>query len=226
MTWQTTSKSTPRVLANVFAKEGWTWPERFVDLAHYGDIVDSAGYASAEEAIFGGHPAFTLARVLEADSRAILRTIAFEELAIGTLADVVAHPFIAALAAAMETKTRHAIDTIKQRLQVADVGLLVYEAADVFERFAPYLKEVGGDAMQYLVTLKPLDGGEWKIGVGVNPWATWGDKGSPFDVGAFCASHGGGGHRVVGGCSARDRAGAMAIADEARAKIKASLAAS
>lgn len=212
-----TAPSCAGMMATVLpAAFGWQLPEHLQNLPEAADIIDSARYSSADEAVAVTTPAQQLALWISrnsdpAEAARYIDTLSREgmEATAGApwLADEVAE-----LAAAREA-SRGMLRGLAMKVGavvVFDLLDLPGATANAHPGFLGY--QLFPDA-RYIITLLrgPL---AIKISVGVNPWS-----GVPrsHDIGDLCEALGGGGHSAVGGITleltevARARAAAASL---------------
>jgi hypothetical protein len=176
---------------------GWGWkpPPALVEAVQWADKIDSARFASAEDAVALAAPAQRLAAWL-AHGRSPVDTVQYIRwLSRGSLAEVAARPEIAAEIAAVEA------ERAQELAAIARIGVWHGEVI-VFDRFAePGARSPGFlGYLLYPACLYAIAGTRTaqniKISVGVNPWTT---RPRRHDIGQLCARYGGGGHPMVGG---------------------------
>jgi hypothetical protein len=177
------------------ARFGWQAPPHLRELTRWADIIDAAAFPSAEAACALEHPAQRLALWLgeRRDPATTARYI--HALVDRDLAEIVALPWITdVLGPALDRRARD-VDAWAKLGQVRD-HVVVFDLTE-----QPRLRAPGfaGYALfpdcTYSVT---VGAGEDAVKVGVG-WNPWGPGVRDHDLGALCASHGGGGHAVVGG---------------------------
>lgn len=167
------------------------------DLVAWADIIDTAGFSSAEAATRVDEPALVLATVVEQKGGAEL---------LGKLMPVVLEGGIAAAAESplirlpwgpiAEARARFAEQVAKHgqprgRVLVLDLGDEVTEVPGKFFAYAQF------PACVYTVTVLRTKQ-QLKLSIGYNPWST---TPRSHDIAAICRRYGGGGHPVVGGAS-------------------------
>lgn len=166
-------------------------------LVEWADIVDSARFESAEQAISREEPVMRMVSVVEhyGDDAFITRMV--PELLQKPLPEVARQKLIADRYKPLEDKHARFIERVRQnshrmgRVVFVDLTEGVVESVSKFVTYALHPESV------YSVVVGLLKGGV-KISIGYNPWC-----GKPLDVdiSAICARHGGGGHPVVGAIS-------------------------
>jgi len=172
----------------------WTAPTHLDELVRWADVIDAAAYGSAAAACALTTPAQRLAMWIghHRDPAVLARYI--DALTTTPLDQLVAAPWIEAELTplvARRARDREAWARLGQRID----DLVVF---DLIDSGLPPPGFSGYDLFPdctYTVTLARTPSAV-KIGVGFNPWGTHPRR---HDVGALCASHGGGGHAAVGG---------------------------
>ncbi len=186
-------------------------------LVEWADIVDSARFPSAEQALSRSDPVKRLVSVVEhyGDDKFISRVV--PDLLERPLLEVATSRYVEERYSPLGQKHEGFIQKVrahgKQRGRVVYVDLTggVLDLVSKFVTYALFPDSV------YSVIVGQLRNGA-KISVGYNPWC-----GKPLDtdISAICARHGGGGHPVVGGISFKttelDRA--RAVAQEIAAEL-------
>lgn len=214
MAFEPTAPSCAGVVTRTLAARfGWAPPPHLAELTAWAEIVDSAGYPDARTATALASPATRLAV---------------------WVATVREPTLIARFIAALEREPLEAIDAaawvradlepiLVRRRADRERWLQLGQVRGPVVMFDLIGRGVGSPgltaydlfpACTYTVSVLATDGAV-KVGVGWNPW------GGPrhHDLGALCASHGGGGHPVVGGVTlppgdiARGRAVAAALVE-------------
>ncbi|RMH02342.1 MAG: hypothetical protein D6702_09140 [Planctomycetota bacterium] len=187
----------PIILRHAAERWGWRPPARFHDLAHWSDVIDSASYASVEQALFGTEPALRISRSLTCAPNFDYHDRLVALMRGAELADIVADPEVAACALRAERNRDQALEAFPANV-VDRTPTVVW--ADLRskkirrERFAPFYLY---PELRYAVTLLPTRAG-LHITVSSNPWNR--PEGGPH-LGRLMKDYGGGGHRGVGGCN-------------------------
>jgi hypothetical protein len=192
------SKSCPPIILR-HAAEHWGWepPAHFRDLAHWSDIIDSASFGSAEQALFGRDPALRIMRGLTCARNFDFHDRLVAMMRLAELADIAEDAEVAACAARAERNRDHALEAFPANI-VDQTPTAVF--ADLRskkirrERFAAFYLYPN---LKYAVTLLPTRAGV-HITVASNPWNR--PEGGPH-LGHLMKDLGGGGHQGVGGCN-------------------------
>lgn len=165
------------------------------DLVHWADVIDSAGFDNAQQALDRTNPVLRLAAVVEryGDDRLLGGLV--PRLLESPLLEVAASAEInrkyESLAAPHERFVARVRARAERQGRVVFVDL-TDEPLETIGKFVTYA--LHPDAM-YSVLIGVVRDSAVKISVGYNPWS-----GSPrdADLGAICARYGGGGHPYVG----------------------------
>lgn len=215
-----TAPSCSGLLARWLNREfGFSW-NLLPDHIYWADIIDSANFTSAQQAVELTEPALQLMMLLDAQPGPELCNQLIAGFAEGSIAQVHARPQIQALLAPMMSAHQRVIELFRQRMIVKDqVSFVDLSTAGVdgFNKFIPYYLR---SEILYSVVLTHSDK-RTKISVGSNPW----NPPDLVDLGALCQKHGGGGHARVGGITlpAAELAGAQEAAQQIREHLAAAL---
>ncbi len=182
------------------------------ELVRWADVVDSASFNTAEDAIDRSKPEMQLVSVVEQHGNDAFISQLVRELEQRPLAQVAASDLVRQRFAPIGERQRTYVDAVRARAR--NGGRVVYvdlteSPLDLIGKFVTYALY---PSSTYSVVVARLTRG-FKISVGYNPWS-----GNPLDtdISAICARYGGGGHPVVGGISVPDgqRERAQQIATE------------
>lgn len=209
----------PIVLEHAEEKWGYRVPDRFRELALWSNVIDSAKFANAEQALFGDQPALRIMRALTVAPRADWSDEIVQRFLDGDLDSTASDPDI-------EKRYQRAArnrDTALQQFQGTVVErsgkVLLYDASSDKvrrERFAPFYFYPD---LHYAVGLLPTRGG-LHVTAAENPWYP---PRNGFNVGALCERYGGGGHKAVGGANPETIEEGRRIAKEIADALRASL---
>lgn len=189
---------------------GWDPPDRFEDMCTWSDIVDSAKFESAHQALFGDEPALRITRSLTCapdyhfHDRVVLllRKMTLEEVAYDDEVDQCFQKAERNRDQALESFPLTLVDR-SGRAMLADLRSKKIRR----ERFAPFYLY---PELNYAVTLIPTRAGV-HITAASNPWNR--PQGGPH-LGELMQTYGGGGHEGVGGVNPPDDATAEIWARE------------
>lgn len=194
---------------------GVTAPE-LDELVRRANIIDSADFESAEQAVDRVDPVMRLVTVVEhsGDDGFIRRLV--PELLRRPLIEVAKLPEVVRKYAPLGAKQERFIRRVQQTAECRGRVVFVDLTAGAVELLGKFVTYFLYPETTYSVVVAKLGNGA-KISVGYNPWC-----GKPLDtdISAICSRHGGGGHPVVGGISfpgselEQARAVASQIADE------------
>jgi hypothetical protein len=166
-------------------------------LVKWADMVDSARFASPEDAVSRTSPTMQLVSVVEHYGDDAFFAELVPELLRRPLDEVARSKSITSRYKPLGKKHERFVQRVKQkserlgRVVFVDLTESVLDSVGKFVTYALFPDSV------YSVVVGLLKNGP-KISVGYNPWS-----GSPLDtdISAICARYGGGGHPVVGGIS-------------------------
>jgi hypothetical protein len=182
------------------------------ELVRWADVIDTASFVSAADAIRRDEPVLQLASVVEQHGdRAFLDTIV-PMLEQRSLEDVARDPWVQQLWAPIEIAHATLVERVRARSRregrvvVTDLSDAPLETAAKFVSYALFPE------CMYSVTLSRSKQ-HYKLAVGYNPWC-----GSErlHHIASLCKRYGGGGHAVVGAATFRlaDEPVARAAAEE------------
>jgi len=167
------------------------------ELVKWADMVDSARFASPEDAVSRTSPIMQLVSVVEHYGDDAFFKDLVPDLLQRPLEEVARSRAVSNRYKPLGKKHERFVERVREtsvvqgRVVFADMTESVLESVGKFVTYALFPKSV------YSVLVGVLKGGP-KISVGYNPWS-----GQPLDadISAICARYGGGGHPVVGGIS-------------------------
>jgi hypothetical protein len=205
---ETSPSCPPIVLAHAREHWGYEPPPRFVEMAHWSDIVDGARYASVEQAIFGEEPALRIARAITVSPTPDWVDTVVGQMTRADLATVAAHPEVEKAHQRASRNRDRALEQFPPTVQWKRDGVLLYDASSDRirrERFAAFYHHPD---IRYSVGVIPTRAG-FHVTAGINPWNP--PEGGP-DIGALMERYGGGGHVSVGGANPESLAAAREVA--------------
>ena len=208
--------SCTKLVADVARREYATDLADLAELVRWADIIDTAGFPSAESAL-AATPAQRIASVIEHHGDAGFLTSIVPILIERSLDEVAAHPIVTerepAIVAARNDTERRIRASAQRRGDVVFVDLSddVLAGSGKFVTYALYPDSVYS---VMLLRTKQLI----KLGVGYNPWC---GRERRHDIAEICKREGGGGHAVVG--AATFALSALGDAREAAARVVKSL---
>ncbi len=218
--WDETSPSCPPMVLS-HAKQHWDYvaPERFVEMAHWSDIIDAARYDSVEQAVFGDTPALRIARALTVSPSPAWVDELANAMVEGDLDKIASRPDVDKAHQRASRNRDKALEQFPPTVQWMDTGVVLYDASSSRirrERFATFYHYP--DA-QYAVGVIPTRSG-FHITAGENPWNP---PANGLHVGEIMERYGGGGHRAVGGANPPSLEAARAAAAEVAGELVAAL---
>ncbi len=165
------------------------------ELIDWADLVDSAAFASAEEAIDRKNPIMRMVSVVEQHGHGRFLEQLVADLDEKPLREIAASDLIESRFKPLGKKHARFIERVREcavergRVVYVDMTDAVAETVGKFVTYALYPKST------YSVIVGRMSSGA-KISVGYNPWS-----GHPLDtdISAICKRYGGGGHAAVGG---------------------------
>jgi len=205
--YDATYGSCTRLLADTAERVYGADTSGLAELVRWAELIDTAGFASAADAVRRDEPVLQLASVVEQHGDRAFLERAVPMLAARGVEDVARDPWVKELFAPIAKLYDTLWERVRERSRragrvvVTDLGDAPMEISAKFMSYALF-----PEAM-YSVTLS-RGKQHFKLAVGYNPWC-----GSPrlHNIAALCKEHGGGGHPVVG-------AATFKLADEARAR--------
>jgi hypothetical protein len=188
------------------------------DLIRWADIIDTAGFSSAQMAVELREPALQLMTVIEVHGDDAFLAPRIRSLASGTSIDeLVADKSVQSLLAPLLESHRVTCETVRQRATL-NAGVVFFDLIgsgdDRYNKFIPYWLF---PESRYCVAVT-AGRTRAKVSVGSNPWAP---VPRTHNIAAICARYGGGGHEVVGAVSLK--AGEVERARQVAAEIVAEL---
>ncbi len=221
--WDETSPSCPPLILRHASKHFGYEPEpRFLEMAHWSDIVDAALFDSVDQALFGEEAALRITRALTVPPDANWHDELAEALSEETLDDVAARPDVEK---AYERAARNRDKALRQfppTVETVEDKVLLYDASSNQirrERFAPFYHYPD---VHYAVGVIPTRAG-FHVSAGENPWNK---PAQQVHVGEIMEEYGGGGHRAVGGANPPSLADARRAAHEIARRLRRAMAAS
>ena len=167
------------------------------ELIRWADMIDTAGFPSAEMAVARSEPVLHLMTVVEHQGGdAFLQTMVprlleepLESIARGKDIDEAFAPLAAQHEAYVELVKQHAI--VKGDVVIVDLSSVVIDVAAKFVTYSLW----PDSAYSVVLSCSPS---KCKISIGYNPWSPVPRR---HNIAAICERHGGGGHPVVGAIS-------------------------
>lgn len=196
--WDENSPSCPPMILR-HAKQHWDYepPKRFVDMAHWSDIIDAARFESVEQAVFGDKPALRLMRSLTVAPTPDWVDELAHALVNDSLEEVASRPDVEKAHGRASRNRDRALEQFPPTVEWMRGGVIFYDASSSRirrERFASFYHHPD---LLYSVGVIPTRSG-FHITCGENPWNP---PSNPIHVGELMERYGGGGHRAVGGAN-------------------------
>jgi len=212
-------KSCTKLLADVASSKFGFDSKPLAELIKWGDIIDGAQFASAEEAVGLKEPAMQLAMVIEAAPEPFLVPRIIPELAELPLAEMVELPLVKKHLVPLLERHKRSIEILRERSDFRG-GVIYFDVSDLdlegYNKFVPYY--LFPDAIYSVgVSASPARA---KVSVGTNPWK---DIPPEVNLASICERYGGGGHARVAAISLGpgDLVRAREVAKEIAATLRA-----
>jgi hypothetical protein len=189
---------------------------RLDELVRWADVVDSARFESAEQAVNRENPVLRLVTVIEHQGDDAFLAKLVPQLLEQPLAQVASSAEVERRYRPLGDKYTRFVERVRAKAEVGPRVVFVDLTDAVLETVGKFVTYALYPEAAYSVIVGRLKSGI-KVSVGYNPWS--GQK-LDVDISAICARYGGGGHPVVGGISfdtaelERARMIARDIADE------------
>jgi len=187
----------PIILRHAAERWGWQAPAHFQDLAYWSDVIDSASFGSAKQALFDTDPALRISRALTCARDFDFHDRLVAMMRTSELADIIEDSEVLSCAQRAERNRDSALESFPANIvdQTPTVMFADLRSKKIRrERFAPFYLY---PQLNYAVTLLPTRAGV-HITVASNPWNR--PQGGPH-LGHLMKDYGGGGHQGVGGCN-------------------------
>lgn len=165
------------------------------ELVRWANLIDTAGFDSAQQAVELREPALQLMTVLEVHGDDGFLAPRIERLAAGaSIEELVAEPAVKGLLAPLLEAHRVNCEVVRRRATSRD-GVVFFDLSgsgdDRYNKFIPYWLF---PESRYCVAVT-LGRTRAKVSVGSNPWAP---VPRTHNIAEICGRYGGGGHAVVG----------------------------
>lgn len=186
-------------------------PAFVLNLAKWADIIDSASFASARQAVEiakRNQPVGLALFLNEAEHRPYYKKI-IEQLATKPLSQVVGLPYIQRWLEKRNHRMKVIMKVFKNIAILKGKVLFVDNTKTKLatSRFLGYFLY---PKISYVAGFKSVSGG-YHLGVGKNPWLKTGRK---VDIGRLLKKYGGGGHKDVGGLERKSKSEILKIAEK------------
>jgi len=218
--WDEASPSCPPIiLRHAEAHWGFQVPERFQEMARWSNVVDAAQFKDVDQALFGDDPALRISRALAAAPAPDWSDSLVRDMIDGTLGELARRSDVDRSWQRAARNRDLALRQFPPTVESTDEHVVLYDASSNKirrERFAAFFHHA--DAL-YSVGVIPTRSG-FHVTAGQNPWNLPAE--GPH-IGEVMETHGGGGHRSVGGANARSLEDARRIARAVAAHLRAHL---
>ncbi|MEZ4301354.1 MAG: hypothetical protein R3B70_40850 [Polyangiaceae bacterium] len=199
--------SCTRLIADTAARDFGMATEDLSSLVRWAELIDTAGFASAADAIRRDEPVLQLASVVEQHGdRAFLERVV-PWLTERRIEDVARDPWVQDLWAPIAKAQAALVERVRSRSAVTGRVVVTDLSDALLETPAKFVSYALFPECVYSVTLS-RSARHYKLAVGYNPWC---GAARTHDIASICKRYGGGGHAVVGAATFR-------IADEAAAR--------
>jgi len=168
--------------------------ERFGEMVKWATLIDSAGYESAEQAVFGDAAAMQICMTLGAKIDAKRLNALIYALQTESLEEVASMPLVVEPFAITRERHERGQEIISRSIRVTDIGVGVYEATPGNDSPSRYGAFLARPDIRYSVSLIHDDRGS-KISASRNPWH---NADTAARLGTILKGYGGGGHDAVG----------------------------
>jgi hypothetical protein len=215
--WDETSPSCPPIiLRHAELHWGLAPAARFVEMARWSDVIDAARFASIDQALFGDDPALRISRALAAAPAPDWSDSLVKDMVDGSLAALAARADVERAFQRAAKNRDLALRQFPPTVDSTEAGVVLYDASSNKirrERFAAFFHHK--EAL-YAVGVIPTRSG-FHVTAGQNPWNA---PSLGLHLGTVMETHGGGGHRSVGGANAPSLEDARRIAREVAAQLR------
>jgi len=175
---------------------GYNAPD-LAELVEWADIIDSARYASAQEAVELRAPAMKLTLVIESAKGSEIIHKIIRWMRHRKLSEIIAEPEIQRLYTPLYERHVGSIDIIRNRAHNTNGVVffdLISDELEGYNKFIPYYLYPNST---YTVSVS-TSSFRTKVSVGSNPWAP---EPPAYNLASICERYGGGGHPRVGAIS-------------------------
>ena len=190
-------RSCTQYIADVTREQFGYAPPDLANLVHWADIVDSASYSNAQEAVGLGSAALKIVLIIEAAKAPETVQRLIRMMQSQTLDEIVADPLMQSLYLPLQDRHQRSMELIRQRA-TCEGGVvyfdLVGQDVEGYNKFIPYY--LFPEAV-YTVSVSEQSF-RTKVSVGSNPWVK---AGIAHNLASICERYGGGGHPKVGAIS-------------------------
>lgn len=182
---------------------------RIRELVKWADMVDSASYKSAKQAIESREPGLRLALFLADDSYPLHQEEIIKRLVSEPISKIVKLPFIVKELKKLDHETRIAKKIFKE-ISVPKGKIMLVDTTKTKIFVSQYMGYFLYPQINYFITVMRSDDG-YHINVGKNPWKKMKNN---IPIGEMLGKYGGGGHKGVGGVNRRTKSEILKLAGE------------
>jgi len=197
------------IISHLGKQFGYRPSRRIKELVKWADMVDSASYKSAKQAIELKEPSLRLALFLDDDSYPLHQEEIIKRLVSEPISKIVKLPFIIKELKKLDYETIRAkkifkdISALKGKIMFVDTT----KTKIFISRYMGYFLY---PQINYFVIVMRSDNG-YHISAGKNPWGKMPNK---VPIGEMFGKYGGGGHERVGGVDRRTKSEILKVAGE------------
>lgn len=185
-------------------------PTRLIkELVKWADVVDSASYKSARQAVELKEPGLRLALFLEGCSDASYRKEIIKRLISEPISKIVKSPFIARELKKLDNEAGKAREFFKN-VSVLKGNIMLVDTTKTKFFISRYMEYFLHPQIGYSVRVERA-GGDYHLSVGKNPWRK---NRNALNVGKLLSKYGGGGHEGVGGVDRKSKSEILKITGE------------
>lgn len=215
--WSPDKKSCPSLLlSDLYINVSKSTRDHFSDFAYWSDIIDSAQFESAQQAMDLSNPYIALSRVISISNQ--IETIDIvKKICLSDCASILKSSSIQDKLMNIQDSQNQLVRVIMDSLTIRD-KIAVFDQSSIhgeYLRYTPYLID---QSIEYVIGVYKVQQ-FFFVSVGRNPWMGT----SPIHLGEICRDFGGGGHQNVGGASFSEGSIARAVAMKIRERIASAL---
>ncbi len=197
------------IISRLGKQFGYQPASHIKELARWADIVDSASYKSAKQAIELKEPYLRLALFLDDDSHPLHQEEIIKRLVSEPISKIVKLPFIVKELKKLDYETGKAKKIFKD-ISVLKGKIMLVDTTKTKIFISRYMGYFLYPQLNYFVIVMRSDNG-YHISAGKNPWKKMPNK---VAIGEMLGKYGGGGHGGVGGVDRRTKSEILKVAGE------------
>lgn len=188
---------------------GYQPPRHIKELLKWADIVDSASYKSARQAIELKESGLRLAMFLGSYSYQLHQKEIIERLASEPISKIIKLPLITEKLKKLDHEAEKAKKIFRNISTLKGKSMLI-DTTKTKTFVSPYLGYLLCPQIGYCVRVERING-DYHINAGKNPWQR---NKKIINIGKLMSKYGGGGHKTVGGVDKRTKSEILKIAAE------------